>query len=89
QDAVVSIPVDGDKRMQTMALARELERCKSDGLVPMAVVATSGTTDFGSIDPLPEIAELCAQYDTWMHVDAAYGCGLLVSRKRRDLLNGI
>ncbi|WP_353942723.1 lysine decarboxylase DesA [Streptomyces sp. HUAS MG91] len=86
---VVTIPVDKDKRMRTLALAAELERCKADDLVPMAVVATAGTTDFGSIDPLPEIAELCAQYDTWMHVDAAYGCGLLASRTRRDRLDGI
>ncbi|MEU6090476.1 lysine decarboxylase DesA [Streptomyces sp. NPDC047085] len=89
QDAVVAVPVDHDKRMQTVALARELERCRRDGLVPMAVVATAGTTDFGSIDPLPEIAELCEQYDTWLHVDAAYGCGLLTSRKHRDRLDGI
>ncbi|MEV0982014.1 lysine decarboxylase DesA [Streptomyces sp. NPDC049915] len=88
-DAVVTLPVDHDKRMQTVALARELQRCREDGLVPMAVVATAGTTDFGSIDPLPEIAELCAQYGTWMHVDAAYGCGLLVSPTRRALLTGI
>ncbi|MER5177066.1 lysine decarboxylase DesA [Streptomyces sp. NPDC002896] len=88
-DAVVSIPCDQDKRMHTLALAHELERCVRDGLVPMAVVATAGTTDFGSIDPLPEIAELCAQYGTWMHVDAAYGCGLLVSNTRRELLDGI
>ncbi|MER7492555.1 lysine decarboxylase DesA [Streptomyces pharetrae] len=89
QDAVVSIPVDHEKRMQTVALAHELERCAKDGLVPMAVVATAGTTDFGSIDPLPEVAELCAQYGTWMHVDAAYGCGLLTSLTRRALLDGI
>ena len=55
----------------------------------MAVVATAGTTDFGSIDPLPEIAELCEQYGTWLHVDAAYGCGLLVSRSAAHLLDGI
>ncbi|WRZ92773.1 lysine decarboxylase DesA [Streptomyces sp. NBC_01007] len=88
-DAVVSIPVDHDKRMQTVALARELERCRQDGLVPMAVVATAGTTDFGSIDPLPEIAELCSRSGAWMHVDAAYGCGLLTSLKNRDRLDGI
>ncbi|MFC8432106.1 lysine decarboxylase DesA [Streptomyces sp. NPDC057253] len=88
-DAVVSIPVGADKRMQTVALARELERCRQDGLVPMAVVATAGTTDFGSIDPLPEIAELCEQYGAWMHVDAAYGCGLLASLKYRDRIDGI
>ncbi|MEU0253543.1 lysine decarboxylase DesA [Streptomyces sp. NPDC006184] len=89
QDAVVTIPVGHDKRMQTVALAHELERCTKDGLVPMAVVATAGTTDFGSIDPLPEIAGLCAQYGVWMHVDAAYGCGLLASLRYRDRLAGI
>ncbi|MFF0157516.1 lysine decarboxylase DesA [Streptomyces sp. NPDC005263] len=89
QDAVVSIPVGDDKRMQTVALAHELERCVQDGLVPMAVVATAGTTDFGSIDPLPEIAELCDQYGVWMHVDAAYGCGLLASVRHRDRIDGI
>ncbi|GAA1413991.1 lysine decarboxylase DesA [Streptomyces thermospinosisporus] len=88
-DAVVPVPVDHDKRLQTVALARELERCKESGLVPMAVVATAGTTDFGSIDPLPEIAGLCEQYGTWMHVDAAYGCGLLASLKYRDRIAGI
>ncbi|MER6166715.1 lysine decarboxylase DesA [Streptomyces violaceorubidus] len=88
-DAVVSIPVDRDKRMQTVALARELERCAKGGLVPMAVVATGGTTDFGSIDPLEEIAGLCEQYGVWMHVDAAYGCGLLASLKYRHRIDGI
>ncbi|GAT79559.1 pyridoxal-dependent decarboxylase [Streptomyces sp. F-3] len=88
-DAVISVPVDPDKRMRTVCLARELERCRRDALVPMAVVATAGTTDFGSIDPLPEIAELCAQHGVWLHVDAAYGCGLLVSPTRRHLLDGI
>ncbi|MGW2567012.1 lysine decarboxylase DesA [Streptomyces sp. NPDC001537] len=89
QDAVVSVPVDHDKRMQTVALARELERCRKDGLVPMAVVATAGSTDFGSIDPLPEIAELCEQFGAWLHVDAAYGCGLLASLRYRDRIEGI
>ncbi|MFF3915115.1 lysine decarboxylase DesA [Streptomyces sp. NPDC001852] len=89
QDAVVPVPVGHDKRLQAVALAHELERCRRDGLVPMAVVATAGTTDFGSIDPLPEIAGLCAQYGVWLHVDAAYGCGLLASPKYRDRLAGI
>ncbi|MFF5895821.1 pyridoxal phosphate-dependent decarboxylase family protein [Streptomyces argenteolus] len=88
-DSVVSVPVDREKRMQTVALTAALERCAAEGTVPMAVVATAGTTDFGSIDPLPEIAALCERYATWMHVDAAYGCGLLASPTRRGLLDGI
>ncbi|MBZ4016487.1 pyridoxal phosphate-dependent decarboxylase family protein [Streptomyces purpurogeneiscleroticus] len=87
-EAVVAIPVDDEKRLRTDALEKELTRCAEEGLIPMAVVATAGTTDFGSIDPLPEIAALCAREGVWMHVDAAYGCGLLVS-KRRGHLDGI
>ncbi|GGR21875.1 pyridoxal phosphate-dependent decarboxylase family protein [Streptomyces roseolus] len=89
RDAVVSVPVDKTKRMQSVVLAAELEACRAEGLVPMAIVATAGTTDFGSIDPLPEIAALAEEYGAWMHVDAAYGCGLLASLKRRHLLDGI
>ncbi|MFG3345521.1 pyridoxal phosphate-dependent decarboxylase family protein [Streptomyces sp. NPDC048018] len=89
RDAVISIPVDRDRRMQSVVLAAELETCRAEGLIPMAIVATAGTTDFGSIDPLPEIAALAAEYGAWMHVDAAYGCGLLASPTRRHLLDGI
>lgn len=87
-DAVITVPGDAERRMRVDALDAELARCRRDGLVPMAVVATAGTTDFGSIDPLPEIADACARTGVWLHVDAAYGCGLLVSR-RRPLLDGI
>ncbi|MEV0000288.1 aspartate aminotransferase family protein [Streptomyces sp. NPDC050848] len=88
-DAVISIPVDRTRRMQSVVLAAELEACRAEGLTPMAIVATAGTTDFGSIDPLHEIAALADEYGAWMHVDAAYGCGLLASRTRRHLLDGI
>lgn len=88
-EAVISVPVDRNRRMDTSLLALELENCAAEGLFPMAVVATAGTTDFGSIDPLPEIARLASEHSAWMHVDAAYGCGLLVSPTRRHLLDGI
>jgi L-2,4-diaminobutyrate decarboxylase len=55
----------------------------------MAVVATAGTTDRGCVDPLAAVADACDQDGTWLHVDAAYGCGLLVSPTRRHLLDGI
>lgn len=88
-EAVIAVPVDRGRRMNTSVLALELESCVREGLFPMAVVATAGTTDFGSIDPLPEISRLAAEHSAWMHVDAAYGCGLLVSPTRRHLLAGI
>ncbi|WP_433393207.1 pyridoxal phosphate-dependent decarboxylase family protein [Micromonospora sp. KLBMP9576] len=88
-DAVLTVPTDADRRMRTADLAREIARCREEGLIVMAVVATAGTTDFGTIDPLPQIADICAAAGIWLHVDAAYGCGLLVSPTRRHLLDGI
>ncbi|WP_441246365.1 pyridoxal phosphate-dependent decarboxylase family protein [Kitasatospora sp. McL0602] len=88
-DAVITVPTGSDRRMQPAALAAVLELCRREGLVVMAVVATAGTTDFGTIDPLPAVADLCEQAGVWLHVDAAYGCGLLVSPTRRQLLEGI
>lgn len=87
--AVVSVPCDAERRMRPDALARALDGCARAGLTVMAVVATAGTTDFGSIDPLPAVAGLAARHRTWLHVDAAYGCGLLVSGTGRHLLDGI
>ncbi|MFI5731322.1 pyridoxal phosphate-dependent decarboxylase family protein [Kribbella sp. NPDC051587] len=87
-DAVIEVACDADKRMSPVALQEAIDGCRARGEVVMAVVATAGTTDFGSIDPLPRIGLICAEAGVWMHVDAAYGCGLLVSR-RRHLLAGI
>jgi len=89
--AVVAVPTDALRRLDldALALALALAEVVDAGLVPMAVVATAGTTDFGAIDPLPGVARLCERYGAWLHVDAAYGGGLLASRRRRHLLGGI
>jgi L-2,4-diaminobutyrate decarboxylase len=55
----------------------------------MAVAATSGTTDFGSFDPLDPIAEIARAERLWLHVDAAYGGALLLSNRRRGLLDAL
>jgi L-2,4-diaminobutyrate decarboxylase len=52
-------------------------------------LATAGTTDFGSIDPLPAVAELTEREGLWLHVDAAYGGALALSDRLRPLLDGI
>lgn len=88
-DAVIAIDHDEDYRMDAGQLQQEIQRCHQQGLIPIAVVATSGTTDFGSIDPLHAVATICKQQGLWMHVDAAYGCGLLVSPQHRQRLAGI
>lgn len=87
--SVVTVPVDNYFRMNADALENAVEDSIAKGERPFAVVATAGTTDFGSIDPLIRIAKLCAKHQIWFHVDAAYGCGLLVSPKHRHWLDGI
>ncbi|MYX99944.1 aminotransferase class V-fold PLP-dependent enzyme [Streptomyces sp. SID486] len=56
---------------------------------PTLVAATAGTTDAGLIDPLPEIAGLCTAHGARLHIDAAYGGGLLFSDRHRDRLAGL
>jgi L-2,4-diaminobutyrate decarboxylase len=87
--AVVALGVDGDRRLRPDLLDRALERLDADGLVPVALVATAGTTDFGSIDPLPALAGRARAAGLWLHVDAAWGGGLLFSDRHRGLLEGI
>uniref|UniRef100_A0A8C5R908 Glutamate decarboxylase 1 n=1 Tax=Leptobrachium leishanense TaxID=445787 RepID=A0A8C5R908_9ANUR len=59
------------------------------GHVPLYVNATAGTTVYGAFDPIQEIADICEKYNLWLHVDAAWGGGLLMSRRHRHKLNGI
>lgn len=89
EDAVVAVPVDERHRMDPAELRRLLDESERAGEVPVAVVATAGTTDFGVVDPLPEIATTAAERSTWLHVDAAYGGGALFSDRLGPLLRGL
>ena len=88
-DSVVRVAVDSDFRMRLESLHDVLESLESRGLLPMAIVATAGTTDFGSVDPLAEIGALARQVNGWLHVDAAYGGALLFSGQHRAKVAGI
>lgn len=88
-DAVIPVAMDRYFRMDVQSLSEALAKSQQAGEIPLAIVGTAGTTDFGSIDPLEKIALLSQCYQCWFHVDAAYGCGLLVSPKHRHWLNGI
>jgi L-2,4-diaminobutyrate decarboxylase len=88
-DSVVRVRVDDDFRMDPRDLRDSLHSLRQQQLLPMAVVATAGTTDFGSIDPLPQVSELAHSAGAWLHVDAAYGGVLLFSATHRDKLKAI
>jgi len=88
-DSVIRVGVDEEFRMRPAALRTELQSLHSQGLRPMAIVATAGTTDFGSVDPLEEISGVAREFGAWLHVDGAYGGALLFSTTHRTKLAGI
>ncbi|MET9760279.1 aminotransferase class V-fold PLP-dependent enzyme [Streptomyces sp. NPDC006372] len=68
---------------------RALDEALTSLPAPLLVAATAGTTDAGLIDPLPEIAARCAAHGARLHIDAAYGGGLLFSDRHRAALTGL
>ncbi len=88
RDAVRKIPTDDRFRMRTNALREAIERDKADGVRPMAVVATVGTTSTTSIDPVPDIAAICERERLWLHVDAAYAGAAALVPETAGVLDG-
>lgn len=88
-DNVYLIKTDTAGRLLPDHLQAEIERAMKEGAQPFMVSATSGTTVLGAFDPLEDIADICEKYNIWMHVDAAWGGGALMSKKYRHLLTGI
>jgi aromatic-L-amino-acid/L-tryptophan decarboxylase len=88
-DSVRKIPVDEGMRLRTPDLREAVARDRDAGLLPFAVVATAGTVTTGAIDPLEEIADVCAQEGLWFHVDAAYGGPAVLTQDLGPLFAGI
>lgn len=89
EQAVIKIKTDRSFRMNSVLLEDAVRKEIENGNIPIAVVATAGTTDFGNIDPLINISGIAQKYNLWFHVDAAYGCALLLTERYHALINGI
>ena len=70
---VRALPIDADRRLRPDAVAAAIDADRRDGIVPVAVVATAGTTLTGAVDPIDGLADCCAERNVWLHVDGAYG----------------
>ncbi|MGH7704493.1 MAG: pyridoxal phosphate-dependent decarboxylase family protein [Candidatus Dormibacteria bacterium] len=88
RDGFRAVPTDGEYRLDVAALRRLISDDLARGLRPAAVVATVGTTASTSIDPVPQVAELCREYHLWLHVDAAHGGAMAVVPEWRGVLAG-
>lgn len=89
QQGVRKIATDDVYRMDPHALATAVVQDRAQGWQPLAVVATAGTTSTTSIDPLPIIADVCAEHGMWLHVDGAYGGMGAVVPELRWVLDGV
>ncbi|MGL4675839.1 MAG: pyridoxal phosphate-dependent decarboxylase family protein, partial [Wohlfahrtiimonas sp.] len=87
--SVVTVPVNSDAQIDTVALAKTMADLKADGKIVACIVATAGTTDAGAIDPMKEIRNIADQYGAWMHIDAAWGGALILSNEYRAMLDGL
>jgi len=88
-DSLRKIPADADFRMRVDLLEAAMAEDRASGIVPLAVVATVGTTSTTSVDPVPEIASVCARHGAWLHVDCAYAGVAAIIPEYRRILDGV
>lgn len=86
---VWKIKTDNVGKVDIKDLEDKIKTSVSKDFEPIMISATSGTTVLGAFDDLNSISDLCKKYGMWMHVDAAWGGGALMSPKYRHLLDGI
>jgi aromatic-L-amino-acid/L-tryptophan decarboxylase len=83
-----TIGTDAEFRMDAAALDAAIREDIAAGWTPFCVTASIGTTSTTSIDPVPEIAEVCRRHGLWLHLDAAYGGAAAVVPEMRHILAG-
>ena len=88
-DQIVILPSDNEYKMDVKSLEETIIKDKKEGKIPFLVVATLGTTNTGTIDPLSEIGDIAKKYNLWFHVDGAYGASSLISPIYRNYSRGI
>ncbi len=84
-----TIATDDGFRLSIPALRDAVAKDRAAGLLPFCVVANGGTTNTGAIDPLDELADICAREKMWLHVDGAYGAAAVITDRGRTALAGI
>jgi aromatic-L-amino-acid decarboxylase len=78
-----------DFKMDADTLRVMIRDDRAAGHQPFMVVASAGTTNTGSVDPISELAELCGLEDLWLHVDGAYGGAFQLTERGRAAFSGI
>lgn len=83
------IPTDAEFKIALNKLKNAIAKDKLEGLQPFCFIASAGTTNTGTVDPLNELAAICKKEKIWLHVDAAYGGAAILAKNGKQLLKGI
>jgi glutamate/tyrosine decarboxylase-like PLP-dependent enzyme len=89
REQIRKLPSDDVFRLRIESLQQAVVEDRAAGRQPFCVIANAGTTNTGAVDPLDELADLCAREDLWLHVDGAYGAAACLSERGKKLLAGI
>jgi aromatic-L-amino-acid decarboxylase len=88
-DAIHGVPVDEQFRIRVPELRAAIAADRAAGQRPFCVAASAGSVGTGAIDPLAELADLCAADRLWLHVDGAYGAVAAAVTSHRARLAGL
>jgi aromatic-L-amino-acid/L-tryptophan decarboxylase len=86
---VRGLPIDKTRRVKKSDVAKAIDEDVKNGITPLAVVATAGTTLTGAVDPVTELAEICQQKNVWLHVDGAYGLPAASLSEYKEKFSGL
>lgn len=89
QSSLSLIEVDSEFRMKPDVLKKQIQKDLEQSLVPVAIIATAGTTNTGAIDPLEEISKIASDMNVWWHVDGAYGAPFMLTISGKEKLKAI
>ncbi len=83
------LPTDIEFRISINKLKNAVAKDRLEGLQPFCFIASAGTTNTGTVDPLHDIADICEEENLWFHIDGAYGGAAILSKKGAKALRGI
>ncbi|HEY6954575.1 MAG TPA: aminotransferase class I/II-fold pyridoxal phosphate-dependent enzyme [Flavisolibacter sp.] len=89
RDFLRTLPTNEKYQLQIDALEEAIARDKENGVRPICIVGLAGTTNLGASDDLEALSAIAKRENCWLHVDAAYGGGMLLSNKYPGQLKGI
>jgi glutamate/tyrosine decarboxylase-like PLP-dependent enzyme len=89
KEQIKIIPTDSEFKFSMNKLKNEIARDQLEGKKPFCIIASAGTTNTGTVDPLDDLADICEKENLWFHIDGAYGAAAILSKKGSRILRGI